>query len=523
MSEQEEIIPEVKKGDIIVDEVIEEVKAQEPPKKEEPSKVEEPSKEEEEIDLPERVKQKVKITDPISTGEKLSENTVQITLPGDYQREMYQRIGGMPNVDIMDTEESRHWAQKVREGNSLNTVSEQYVDTLEDPDKEFAQYVDFNNQKLGSKEPKFQSINNQVLKGERAVLRLISHLGLGTIWTTALWHSGFYITFKPPGELDLVELNRLITADKINLGRWTYGLALSNTSSYTTDRLVDFILDHVYQTSLKPEEVSADKLRDHIVAQDIPSLIWGFVCTMYPRGFRYSRPCVNNPDKCNYVLEDTLNLRKLQFTAFNTLTDWQKAHMSSAQAGSMDLASIKRYRDEMKLTQKHRFVINEGKDNDLAFLIKSPSVTDYVNAGHRWISNMVQMVDEALGMDVNDNERNRHISRFGQATVMRHYSHWIDAIEVGTNIIDNAESIEKSLDTLSTDDDIREAYQKAINDYINKSTISVIGINTFHCPKCSEDQSVKHELTEHQNIIPLDTIQLFFALLTQKLERVSQR
>lgn len=507
---------EIKNGEIIIDDTPEEVKN---------VKVESPSEDvEDEIDdLPERSKQKVTITDPISTGEELPEGSVKITLPGDFEREMRQRIGGMPNVDIMDTEESREWAQAIREGNSLNTVAEQYVSTLEDEDKEFSQQTNHNGQKLCSKEPKFRSISNESLKGERAALRLISHLGLGTVWTTALWHSGFYITFKPPTELGLVEFNRLITADKINLGRWTYGLALSNVTSYTTDRLIDFILDHVYETSLKPDEVSHDQLRDHIVAQDIPSLVWGFVCTMYPRGFRYRRPCLNSPDKCNYVLEETLNLRKLQFTAYNVLTDWQKTHMSSAQSKSMDLSSVKRYREEMKLTHKHRFSINEGKDNEISFVIKSPTVTEYVNAGHRWIGDMVQMVDEALGMDVENDERNRHLSKFGQATVMRHYCHWVESIEFNTNSIDNTESIEKALDTLSADDSIREAYSKAINDYINKSTISVIGINNFNCPKCGDDQSTKHDLPEHQNIIPLDTIQLFFALLTQRLERVTLR
>jgi hypothetical protein len=81
--------------------------------------------------------------------------------------------------------------------------------------------------------------------------------------------------FKPASEDELDELNRIIYSDKVQLGRWSYGLALGNSTVYTLDRVFDFCLSKVYQTSVRTEELPLEKLRDYILPQDAMSFIWG--------------------------------------------------------------------------------------------------------------------------------------------------------------------------------------------------------------------------------------------------------
>lgn len=447
----------------------------------------------------------------------------ELVLPASYDAETRRTLERVPNVALLDSPSSRQWANAVAEGLAYSTSQEMFIPTLEDEGAEFRQRMEHNGQSLSAQPPKFKAIENQTLKGERAVIRLISHLGLGTLFQVPLWHSGLWVTFKPPSESEIIELNRALISDKIKFGRYTYGLAYSNTTAYTVDRLVDFALNHVYDVTAKSEDISIESLRQHISCQDIPSLLWGFICTMYPRGFRYRRACIADPEKCNHILEETLNVTKLQWTNSAALTDWQKTFMSGRQPKSKDLASVQRYKEELAQVQKKRVLINEGRSNEIAITIKTPSIAEYIEAGHRWIGDIVSTVDRALGTDATDNERNTVIIRHGQASAMRQYSHWIESIEYDTNTINDKETIEQTLDVLSSDDEVRTDMIQAVVDYINKSTVCVIGIPVYDCTSCGTVQAGSITLSHYKNIIPLDVIQIFFGLLTQRLERMADR
>lgn len=458
----------------------------------------------------------VNMTDKATSGEEL-------ILPAQFDEETSQVLADMPNINLLDTPQAREWAATVQEGLGMTTGDETFVPTLEDPNADFRQRVVHNNIGLSGGSPRLRSMENSNLKGSQAIIRMITHLGLGSLFQVPLWHSGFWITLKPPTDSELVELNRLLLADKIQFGRHSYGLAFSNVSSYTTDRLVSFILSHVYDISVKSEDINIENLRQHISSQDYPSLLWGFACSMYPRGFKYRRACVADPVNCKHILEETLNLTKLQWTNTNALSDWQRTHMSMRQSKTKDLASVTRYKEELTRIQKKRIVLNEGALGTVAITIKTPNLSDYVDAGHRWIGGIVSIVDKALGSTASDKERNAMVVRHGQATGMRQYSHWVDSIEFDSNVITETETIEDMLATMSSDDEVRNSFIKEIVDYINKSTISLIGIPVFDCPGCGKTNQAEFDVPGQKNIIPLDMVQVFFALHTQRLERMAAR
>lgn len=477
----------------------------------------------EEIIIPERKQQKVTVTEKVSIDGELEPEDDKLCLPSNFDAETVKTLQNLPNVDILSSAQGRQWTETVNQGLNNSTFDSQFIPTLEEEEADFGQSVDFNGQPLDGRQVRFKQTEGQSLKGERAALRMMKHRGIGTIFQAPLWHTGIWLTLKAPSENELIELNRIITSDKIEMGRHTYGLAFSNIMSYTTDRLVDFALDHLYDTSLKTSDIPEGGLKSLINSQDYPALLWGLVCTMYPKGFQFSRACTSNPEKCTHITNEILNLSKISWVNRSALTDWQKTHMSSRSSNSRDIASVRRYQEELKKIQKRLVKFSEGTDSEFSATLKTPTLTEFIDAGHRWIGDTVSYVEETLGRDATDKERNIFITRHSQATAMRQYIHWVDNIEFAGNIIDDRETIEETLNVLSADNDARAVFMEEIVKYIHTSTINVIGIPVYDCPKCGGTQASDVTLPAFKNIIPLDVNQLFFALVSRRLTKVMQR
>lgn len=448
-------------------------------------------------------------------------------------------LDATPNIDVVVGEQQQKWAGVVQEAMYHQPMEDMYVERLNKEGADFRQSVSHNGVEMRGRAPAFdQSPGEKTIEGERALIQLVAHLGIGGLFRAPMWNSGFWVTFKPATESELLELNRIMVQDKIQAGRWSYGLALSNTVVYTLDRVIDFILGHVYNTSVKPDEFSIADIKKHLAPQDINAFIWGFLCANYPTGFHYSSPCIKNPSSCQHVIEENLNVSKLNFTDNSALTEWQKNHMTSSAANSKSLESVKRYREEMKALHHRRVVLNEGTKHELAFTIKTPTVIEYIDQGHRWIGGIVEGVNAVLGIEDsgNMNARNAQINKITKATTLCQYIHWIDSIEYGVltpkegsdetkilKIVDRA-TIEETLKQLSATDSIRESIISEVLKYISDSTITVIGVPAFDCPVCDTPQeSDKPEYPRHASIIPLDVIQVFFALLGQRLNRIEER
>ena len=227
-------------------------------------------------------------------GTKDSGSPDTIAIPPGTEKLVRGRLNQVPNVDIMLSGQQKRWGETLREGLTLLPMDGVYNDRLATPGATFTQSVYYGGNELRGQAPSFKSTpGTKEVEGERAILQLLTHMGVGGLFRAPLWNSGLWVMFKPSTESELLELNRMIYADKISLGRWSYGLALSNSVVYTLDRVFEFALRHVYSTSIKAEELPIEKLRDHIAPQDISSFIWGFLCANYPSGFHYTSGCIN--------------------------------------------------------------------------------------------------------------------------------------------------------------------------------------------------------------------------------------
>ena len=456
-----------------------------------------------------------------STGDEDS-----VSLPSAFPEQVQAVFTNAKNQDYQDNPSGRMWWGSLEASMRMGPYKSLYKKTVEDPNAEFRQGVEFNGSRLMGGSPRFKQIQGEALTGEKAVLRLRKQAGIGVPFSVPLWHSGFWLTLKAPTDTELINLNYLITTDKIDFGRYTYGLSLSNSLAYTIRRLMDFAMDHVYDCSLDLKNVPGSGLMSLIHQQDIQTIVWGIVCSMYPNNFKFDRPCINNPETCNYVEHSMINPRVLQWTNKTALNNWQLNHMSKRGSGSMSLEDVRRYQGELRQNQKRTFVLTEGdKNNDpIKLTLKPTTVADHMDAGFRWISEITDAVERVIQEDSDTKDRNALINQYAQATLMRQYTHLVDSIDPGNNnIIQDPETIERALSEFSADSRVRDTFITECVKYIEESTITVIGLTAFDCPKCGADQGGKKDSPEFSNVIPLDLINLFFNLFGQRVAKISQR
>lgn len=458
-----------------------------------------------------------------STGyisEKKVDDGQAINLPPDTFENIEAAISERGQLNALSKDEkSADWINAVDGSKPLQYDKSVNFTQLEDPNSDFRQDVSWNGSTYAGRSIKFKQKEDKIITGELAVIRLLSHLGSGTIYQQPLWHSGIWVSFKPPMTSDIVELTRLISSEEIEWRKNTGGMIFSGINTYITSRIIDFVIAHIYNTSIKKEELPGgnyDGLKDIILCQDIPALIHGLACTIYPNGFKFRRGCTSMNSECKYVLEDTLNLKKIMYVNNSMLTQHQKVFMSSRENNIRTLDEIKRYQEELLCTQKRTIPIKQG-DKNFEILLKSPTIRKYLETGVRWIEEKISVVEDAIqNTSVSNQLRDNYVYNQLRASALRNYSQWIDRFIFDSYETEDATTIEASLEQLSSDKFLRNAILKGVKEYINGSSMTVIGIPVFECPECGKKQDLGSEYALHPNIIPLDTVMLFFVLLTQR-------
>ena len=461
--------------------------------------------------------------DELYFEDKIISNEENLNIPPTDIQNIRTILNNLPKLDLMNNEEFRKWAQTLQQSLDKESFNGVFKKALEDDSREFKQYVEHNGRKLAGARPRVKESTNQVFKGNKAIVSLMSYLGRGIHFQAPLWNSGIWITFAAPAETEILDLYRQLVSDKIEMGRYTYGLSLSNSTVYTVNRLVEFALDHIHSTNIKVKDDEELNLKDVILAQDIPSLLWGMACAMYPNGFKYSRACIDNPEKCNYIQESVLNLTKLQFTDTTSLSDYQKAHMSDRQPSCKDLEAIKRYQENHSKSINKTVKLMSDNQQPVSFTFKSPTITDYISAGYKWIQSTVDVIENSIVIPKDDEEKNKFIMENIKATAIRQYTHWVKEIEF-ENTVDDKETIEGILNYLSSDGTISDSFIKSVIEYIEMSTLSVIGIPNYTCPACNKDQfDMERETPFKKEVIPLDPIVVFTDLVMERTGIITAR
>lgn len=457
-------------------------------------------------------------------------NGPTLAMPSDFDTVIAERIIKAPNISVDGSEKGVEWAEALNAGQSYVPRGEFFRELLEDPSNEFTNRLRNGSDALFSGFPPSMTKESRELKGEAAVSRVLTSIGAGRRHQTALYNSGFYVTFKPGSETAKLELNRLLLSDDIRLGRRSYGLLTSSLTGVTAERLIEIATEHIYETSVVRSDLPFEKVPEHVLSQDLPSFLWGFLTACYPEGFNFERACTASPGKCDAIEKAILNLSKLQWPRSSAFKSESLMHMARRRPGSMTMAQIKHYQNSINTELQRSFTVKTLTDENVTFFLRDCTLTDYIDNTHEWIQGIEALAIRALGTEADPGKRNSLMAEHAQASLMRQYGHWVDRIEISSDInpdivetIADRDSLGAALASYSSDKEVRETFVKSMKKYITASTMAVIGIPAYDCVVCNGGNEVETPVSDFKNIIPLDVIQVFFELLSQMKMDVTSR
>lgn len=415
-------------------------------------------------------------------------------------------------INIQKDPEARKWFTSVREGRELAMIGGAFLEALKRDGSEWTQSVTHEGQRILPGRPQLgASSDGQKLTGQRAVLKMQAALGIGSMIQVPLWHSGVWVSINAPSDGALLNLERRIGEEKINLGRMTNGLIYSHSSVYIVNHLMTLLLDNIYETSIK--DFRSETLFDLIKVTDLPILVWGLACSIYPNGYDYKLPCVKHPDKCKHITEEKLNLGRLFFFDHKGVTLEQRKHMANR---------TKKYTAE---EIQHYHTLGKGGDgrvvkinDDISFVLKVPTVKDYIRSGYTWIESIEKMVAEVLTGRPTDKDKDDFITQQSVVTLFRQYAHWVSRIIFRDNeTVEDTETIEEVLSMLSSDQKLYDKFFDEVKKFIDDSTVAMIALPSYDCPACGTPMTP--EESKHPHLIPLEVISVFFTLVHRRLDR----
>lgn len=448
-----------------------------------------------------------------------------IRVPSGNNEKAQEAIRKLPNLTTNPTyvpdQATREWVGVIDQAASMSPADSVAEDALGRPGSVWRQSIDHAGSTLAGGYPKFRPNATTELTGEAAVSRLRAYRGLGNMYRVPLWNSGFWITLTAPTEPEMIELHRLIAADRAQLGRRSYGMSFTSTTGIYADRILAFAIEHIYKTTvkIKPET----DIRSLIKCTDIPTIAMAIAATKWPSGFDYERACMCDPENCKHVVKERIDITKLLLVDTSNLTQWQIAHMSKMASDSVEEADVLRYQEETAIAQTVKYQLDKDSQSPVEVSFRVPTALQYIQSSHRWINDITTMVDRALTKDTSNDQRNAYLLTQGQATSLRMYNHWVKSLSYGDVATTDLETIEQNMDTISGDDVLRGDFHKYVQEYIAASTLTVVGVPSFTCPVCKKDNESPNPHPTIKDAIPIDVYQVFFEVIAQRIRRISER
>jgi hypothetical protein len=347
-----------------------------------------------------------------------------------------------------------------------------------------------------------------------------SNFKLGTLFQVPLYHSGFWITLRAPGESELIELTRQVTQEKAIVGRQTYGRLYSNTTVFTAKHLMRFIVDKLlYQTTLALPE--GDDILKYIALPDLQILIWGMACAHYATGFQFSRVCTTDALKCRFEVKEKINPTRMFWFDQTRLSEVQLTHMSEKKPKVHTLDSVTKYRNEFMIGRNKVVKIGSSEIE-----LTLPSMASYADAGEKWISSVEATYGSAMTVD--ESERQAYLMNQIKATAMREYAHCV--AKMTTNLDaevpfeeTRSEAINKILEDLSTNDEVREKFIEETRLFLEDASMAFVAVESYTCPACNGKQRPSEPGFPHDELLPIDAMNTFFQLAYQRVNLIQQR
>lgn len=469
-----------------------------------------------------KVTVKYQVTKPYPEGRKAKDPGMSLSVLGVNNKELENVLTARPLANIGRGQNTVEWLEALQDGQRHLIRDDALEGSLERDASDWRQTIEVEGSELGLGRPKFEDVDggSDRLTGMNAKIRMQTLLGIGSPVRFPLWHTGIWITLKTPGESELLELDRQIGQEKIQLGRLTNGLIYSNSSVYISNLLIDFVLDHVLDASVR--FTNAEELKDIILTTDIPTLIWGSMVSVYTNGYPYQQPCMADPDKCQHVVSEMINLSKICFTDYSALTQAQRKHMQKRSA-KFTREELDRYQQDHRYTELGKIMFDPEPGFNIQ--LKVPTITQYQEIGMNWVDTVVSAVNDSMTAGASDDRRNEEIFRQAQASNLMQYAHWIKHVawtgDSETKYTDDRETLGELIEILTAKKELGEQFLSGVKRYIEDATISLIATPRISCPKCGEPMS--EESKQHPHLVPMDMVSSFFTIRTHRIIKAMNR
>lgn len=452
-----------------------------------------------------------------------AEDQDALCLPMDDKETTRVIMDAAPRVGVASNEATREWGETLTEASSVYLLGKIGDSLVEREGADWQQNVsNATGELLRPTRPAINARTGQQLTGEAAMMRVRAILGMGSVANVPLWHSGLWISIKSPGDGALLELERRIAANKGELGRTTYGLAFSNSSVYINQAIADFVIEHIYDCSLK--DWSADQLKEIILMNDLPLMIHGLLMVIYPNGYNLNQPCIANIVECRHVVKEMVNLSKLCWVDRTALSAEQVSHMSRRR-DKFTMEELKKYQSHHRVANTELVLGGAGGATVVATM-NVPNLKTYEQTGFSWVNEIQQQVAVSFA-ELSGQERMNYIQNQARLTSIRQYAHWFSRLtlvnrEGDAEYIEDRSTIDQVIGDLSSEGPIVQKAIDGISEFIDAMTIAFIGVPNFRCPACNKKQ-ITDEEKRHPNLIPLDVGQVFFTLRYQRLQKALER
>lgn len=435
----------------------------------------------------------------------------------------------MPAIEIGDDANSRKWLETINKGMKQTTFNGMYQDEVRQSEEPFSNNIEYRDRKLNPRHVHWAPLGSEKLEGRRSSVRTMTSLGLSALNQVPLWASGIWVTFRAASDLDFVRFNQTLTDTNYNIGRSTYGLAFSALTSVVTSKIVDFLIEFIFETSVdidltqfSPTDAK-HPLRSLIRAEDIPVMIAGFMECRFPKGYPYERACLDSPGKNNCVIKRMFSMNELIISRTATLTNNHYMFMADRRSRVNTVDKVKEYQNTLMNNQARRYFVGKFNEYDIFITVKSVSISEMEVSSSSWIGSLVSKVEEIVTEDTDMKRRNNILAQMSRASVARQYTHYIAQIDIGEAVMEEREAIEQQISEFSAHDSIRQKIMESVVDYLEKNVISIVAVPVLRCESCKKDNSEEATKSKFTNAIPLDTVELFFGLYLQILMKLKDR
>lgn len=460
--------------------------------------------------------------------EQIQEMVKSISIPADSPDNMVRFL--VENPTNLDEENATTMISSMSDARELVSTDFRMAEqALNDDDIEMTQaiYLDVDqSQRTRSRRTSIRNTGGN-LTGLRAKAAIMDALGMSTLFTLVLPHSGLVAIVSPPVAAEIIDFQYILDTSKINIGRTIGGSNYGTATWYINDKLVDLFISKLSYINLK--DSSPENIRSLLDPMDIPTIAWGLACTMYPDGYVFNRTALLDNGKAEHVM-GRIWLPDMAIYANSRLSTRQKQHLIKAENTAMSNEEILSYRRDWKkeedvakferLVHTRKITKKAGTEiQDMYVELGQSNMENYVEHGSAWDVYIKDAISETLSMASDENIRSRYLSDKIQTTALREYSHFIrkirierylegsDKSETITIDIDSQESLTETLDSISNIPDIRNKLVEIVVEYINKQIKVVYGVPTI------SEYEEKHNTTPISNkIVPINTVIAFFTL-----------